>query len=125
MKAAIHNQHLKEIDMFTRPTLIRIIFGFAVTTGVAFTAVNAADNEIILHDSIHDYADNASGSYSDSATQYSDYVVKIVLDESYHDYVSSDVKAFESSKGSHERAEFAAFEGSTSTDLPWELKVLD
>lgn len=110
--------------MISKPTLIRTILGFAFSTGVAFAAVNAAENGIILHDSIHDYADNAPGSYGDSPTRFGDYEVKIILDESYHDYVGSAVTSFETSEGADERAEFSAFEGS-SFNVPWELTGVD
>jgi hypothetical protein len=96
----------------------------AISAAVAFTAVNAAEKEIILHDSIHDYADDASGSFKDTSTRFVHYDVEIVLDEAYHDYESSAVAAFESTEGDRERAEFAAFEKS-SFNVPWELSVVD
>ncbi len=110
--------------MTTKLTLSRSILGLAISAALAFTAVNAAEKEVIIHESIHDYADDASGSYKDRSSRNANYDVKIVLDEAYHDYESSAVAAFESSKGNYEQAEFAAFEES-SFDVPWVIRVVD
>ena len=110
--------------MTTKQTFSRTILGLTIGAAMAFTAVNAAEGETIIHESIHDYAEDASGSFRDSPSRFAAYEVNIVLDESYHDYDSYAVAAFENSEGDYEQAEFAAFEES-SFDVPWELSVVD
>ena len=111
----------------TKKTIFtRAILSLAITASLALTAVNAAQTDNILDESIHDYSDDAKNSFNTSSSRRSwgGYDVKIVLDEAYHDYERYDVAAFETLGGNMERAEFAALE-QHSSNLPWELSVVD
>ena len=95
----------------TKQTISRTLLSLAISTGLAFTAANAAEKGFILDESIHDYSYDTSRSFPASSSQRGgEYEVKIVLDESYHDYNASNVATFESPEPELEQAEFAAFE---------------
>ena len=88
---------------------VTLILGLAMSAAVATTTVNAAED--ILNDAIHDYSDDVSRNMQSSPSHHGGkYEVKIVLDESYHDYDVSDLAAFESPEPELEQAEFAALE---------------
>ena len=110
----------------SRVTLLATIMGFSLGAVIAADNVNAAEKEIIIHEAIHDYADDAGGSFKEGSSRWSrsGYDVKIVLDEAYHDYQRTDVAALETPEGSIEQAEIAAFE-EDSFNVPWELGVVD
>ncbi|MEN8132496.1 MAG: hypothetical protein ABFS45_20410 [Pseudomonadota bacterium] len=101
-----------------KPIVLSSILGLVMSGVVATTAVNAAES--ILNDAIHDYSDDAWGSFADTATyDRGGYQTSIVLDESYHDYVSEDVALFNGTSDKMEQAEFAAFE--KAVRRPWEV----
>ena len=97
----------------TKKTTSRALLSLAISASLVFTAANAAGTGFILDEAIHDYSDDPSRHLQASPSQQGrgGYDVNIVLDESYHDY---GVDAFESI----ERAEFAAFEESSSDNAP-------
>ena len=96
----------------------------AIIMGISMGAM-AADKEIILHEAIHDYSDDAYRSYADPANVPHDnaYRVNIVLDEALHDYVSEDIADFKESDASTEHTELAAL--GESIVVPWEIVPLD
>ena len=98
--------------MTTKTIFTRAILSLAISASLAFTAVSAAEKNIIIDQSVHDYSDDASRSLQNSSSRgsWGGYELKTVLDESYHDYDVSDVAAFNSPEPALERAEFAAFE---------------
>ena len=108
-----------------KATRLGAIFGLAF--GALITSVNAtaSDNEIILHDAIHDYENGAYGSFGDTSPQSREnaYRTSILLDEAQLDYVKADVEDFNSGGQNLEQADFAAFE--ESVDIPWELTGID
>ena len=94
----------------SRVKVLTAVMGLSLGAVIAAGNVNAAEN--ILNDAIHDYSDDASRHMqaSPSPQGWGRYEIKIVLDESYHDYDVSDVADFESSEPAPEQAEFAALE---------------
>lgn len=102
-----------------KPTLLSLTLGLAMSFAAATTAANAAQD--VLNDAIHDYADDAWGSNEVINTKEGDvYHTDNLLNEASYDYVSEDVAESIESDGEMERAEFAAFEEST-TRIPWEI----
>ena len=94
----------------SRVKVLTAVMGLSLGAVIAAGNVNAAED--ILNDAIHDYSDDASRDMQSSASHrgWGRYDVKIVLDESYHDYDISDVAAFDSPEPALAQAEFAAFE---------------
>ena len=114
----------------TKKTIFtRAILSLAISASLALTAVSAAEKNIILDESIHDYSYDASRNLQASPSRQSGkgYDVRILLDKAYHDYNSADVAAFNSKDSVTESAEFAAFEEysssmspkSSSSAIPW------
>lgn len=102
-----------------KPVLLSSILGLAMSTAVATTAVNAAEN--ILNDAIHDYSDDSWSSFAYTATNDRGiYHTSHLLNDATHDYVSKDVALFIDTSGKMELAEFAAFE-KAATPIPWEI----
>ena len=105
--------------MAFKPLLYPSILGL-VMSGVVVTATTVNAAEDILNDAIHDYSSNTWGSFADTATYDRNiYHTRILLDQSYHDYVSEDVAAFDNTPKEMEQAEFAAFEEAAITPIPW------
>ena len=102
--------------MTTKTIFTRAILSLAISASLAYTAVSAAEKNIIIDQSVHDYSDDASRSLQSSSSRggWGGYELKTVLDESYHDYDVSDVASFNSPEPTLERAEFAAFEAHSS-----------
>ena len=111
--------------MTTKSSLPSILFGLAFSAAIATTSVSAGQNEIILHNAIDDYSGADIGTFeSGLMSSRGRYDVNIVLDESYHEYRSEEVTAFQKDLGSLEQTEIAAFEDS-SFNVPWEISVVD
>ena len=110
--------------MTKKSVFTRALLSLAIGASLAVSAATAQEKGFILDEHIHDYSVDASRSLpaSPSRQDWSGYNVKIVLDESYHDYYDADTAAFESKGSDLERAEFAAFE-EYSSSTPWVSEV--
>jgi hypothetical protein len=111
---------IRRTKLFTKGLLV-------AASALMISGVQASGQESILHQAIHDYADDARGSFSEPGPGYltGRYITQTVLDEAYHDYDGSDAKASNALvERATEDAEFAAFEqGPTFADIvPWELR---
>ena len=104
----------------TKKTISKTLLGLVISSSIAFTAAHAAGTGFILDESVHDYSNDTSRSLQASSSRqgWGGYDQKIVLDEAYHDYNDAEVAAFESKDAVTERAEFAAFEESSSGTSP-------
>ena len=81
-----------------------LLFGSSLT---AASILGAADNANVLDEAVYDYTGSSPTSMSSSHSQ-----AKIILDNSYYDWVPQDFQSIE-------EAEFAAFE------VPETLQVQD
>jgi len=112
-------------NIVTKLVSITACLSFTLAALITSTNASAAEKEIILHDAIHDYTDEAYGSYRDTlpVARKNAYKVRFVLDEAQHDYASEDIAAFNEEEYGAEQAEFAAFE--ELGNIPWELTGID
>ena len=101
------------------------VMSFALGVVIASTTTSVFGKEIILHDAIHDYEDNAPGSFRDESSSYrlNAYKTSFILEEAQLDYVDEDVAAFNGENKKLEKAEFAVLD--EAYDVPWVLQPLD
>ncbi len=111
--------------MNRKPALVSVALGLAFGTSVAFTSAYAEYDTDYEVSSVYDSAVKNIPYSAPASISAGGYRSKILLDESYHEYQTGEVAAFEADLVDLEQTEIAAFEASEPSTLPdvvpWQL----
>ena len=108
-----------------KPTLLSMAVGLAFGTTVAYTSAQAYDADYEIS-SAYDVAVNDTSYSVTPSIRVGGYRAETLIEESYHDYQSDEVIAYEADLVDLEQTEIAAFEVAEPSALPrvipWQLR---